>query len=216
MGKIKQIIWDWNGTLLNDVTMCVQVMNLMLQKYSLPALSSEKYKQLFNFPVQDYYERLGFDFNQHSFEVIGHKFMDAYFEELPNSPLFPEVKMILQELNKLGINQLVLSAMEHKSLEKSLKDKGIRSCFSKVQGINDHLASGKTELAFGLLQSSGYKADETLFIGDTLHDLEVAQSIGCPCVLIANGHFSKERLLMKHDVVLDNLSEFQDYFKTHY
>jgi len=214
MEQIKQVIWDWNGTLLNDVKMCVGVMNVMLDKYSLPTLSCEKYKQIFDFPVKDYYARLGFDFEIQAFEKVGLEFMDGYFKELPNSPLFPEVNQILEELKSMGINQLVLSAMEHDALENSLTDKGIRSFFSKVQGIDNHLANGKEELAKGLLTSSGYSAKESLLIGDTIHDLHVSQSIGSSCVLISNGHFSKERLLKQHDLVFDSLNDFMNDFKS--
>ncbi len=62
MEKVKQLIWDWNGTLLDDVRMCVNVMNVLLDKYALPELTCEKYKQVFDFPVKDYYANLGFDF----------------------------------------------------------------------------------------------------------------------------------------------------------
>lgn len=91
MENIKQLIWDWNGTLLDDVRMCVKVMNILLDKYSLPSLSYEKYREVFNFPVKDYYARLGFDFEIHPFEKAGIEFMDGYFKELPNISLFHEV-----------------------------------------------------------------------------------------------------------------------------
>lgn len=213
MEKIKQLIWDWNGTLLDDVRMCVNVMNNLLKKYSLPELTCERYKQVFDFPVKDYYAKLGFNFEDLPFEKVGHEFMDAYFKELPNSPLFPEVSKYLSEFKAMGINQLVLSAMEHNALENSLLAKGVRPYFSIVQGINNHLANGKVALAKGLLKSSGFSAEESLLIGDTVHDLHVAQSVGSPCVLIAKGHFSKERLLKEHDLVFDSLNDFMIYFK---
>jgi phosphoglycolate phosphatase len=216
MEKIKQVIWDWNGTLLDDVRMCVNVMNKLLDKYSLPALTCDKYKQIFDFPVKDYYERLGFNFEEISFGEVGHEFMDGYFKELSNSPLFPEVPMYLSEMKELKINQLVLSAMEHTALEESLTDKGIRPYFSIVQGIDNHLANGKVELAKGLIESSGFSAKESLLIGDTIHDLHVAQSVGSQCVLIANGHFSKERLQKEHNLVFDSLTDFMIYFKPAY
>lgn len=213
MEKIKQLVWDWNGTLLNDVHMCVKVMNNLLHKYSLSSLSIEKYKQVFDFPVKDYYARLGFDFALQPFEKVGLEFMDGYFLELQDSPLFPEAIQVLNEFEKIGMNQVVLSAMENMALENSLVEKGIRYYFSNVQGIDNHLANGKHDLAKGLLKLTGYTAKESLFIGDTIHDLHVAQSIGSPCVLISNGHFSKERLLKEHDLVFDTLTDFMNYFK---
>ncbi|MBN1650265.1 MAG: HAD family hydrolase [Bacteroidales bacterium] len=213
MEQIKQLIWDWNGTLLDDVEMCVRVMNGLLSKYKLPLLSPERYKQLFDFPVHDYYLKLGFDFDTLSFEKVGHEFMAAYFKELPKSALFSDVHKLLAEFDRLGLNQVVLSAMEHQALENSLHEKGIRPYFSIVQGIDNHLANGKEELGEALLNRSGFSASETLLLGDTLHDLQVANSISCSCVLIANGHFSKERLLAQHDLVFDTLSDFMCFYK---
>jgi phosphoglycolate phosphatase len=213
MEKIKQIIWDWNGTLLDDVAMCVGVMNQLMEKYSLPTISISRYKEIFDFPVKAYYKRLGFDFGRYSFEKVGLEFMEAYFRELENTPLFDSVNTTLREIKSLGLNQMVLSAMEHQALEKSLSAKGIRSYFSKVQGIDNHLAHGKSDWAKSLLESSDYQCSETLFVGDTIHDLEVANSLGCSCTLISKGHFSKERLLQKHNLVFDSLDEFLFYLK---
>ncbi len=88
MGK-KIIIWDWNGTLLNDVQMCVNCMNVLLGKRNLPRLSFDTYRNVFNFPVRDYYEKIGFDFTCEDFEVPAKEFMDLYHRFLPETSLFP-------------------------------------------------------------------------------------------------------------------------------
>ena len=62
----KSIIWDWNGTLLNDAELALFSINVMLKKRLLPTLSLPEYKQVFNFPVKDYYLRIGFDFEKES------------------------------------------------------------------------------------------------------------------------------------------------------
>lgn len=214
MAPIKQIIWDWNGTLLNDVKMCVEVMNTLLSKYSLPDLSCQKYKRIFDFPVKDYYSRLGFDFEKIPFDKVGHEFMDHYFVRMEDCGLFPEVAEVLEMAKRAGINQMVLSAMEHQSLERSLSSKGIRSFFSEVRGIDNHLAFGKSLLALELVKSSGFLVEETLFVGDTLHDLEIANAMGSRCALIADGHFSKDRLLAVHDFVFDDLNGFKIYLES--
>lgn len=213
MENVKQIIWDWNGTLLNDMEMCVEVINEMLPRYNLKTLSIAHYKEVFGFPVKDYYKKIGFNFDQNPFEVVGLEFMDSYFKKLDNCPLFEEAIIVLEYFEKKGLNQLVLSAMEDNALEKNLEQKGIRHFFNRVQGINNHLASGKEELAKGLIKKSGFSASESLVIGDTLHDLQVAKAIGSPCVLIAQGHISKERLIKEHPLVFDSLSDFLNYYK---
>ena len=74
--KYKHIIWDWNGTLLNDTWLCVEGINNSLEKRSIDTITKEVYRRVFSFPVKDYYERLGFDFKKEPFEVAGDEFVD--------------------------------------------------------------------------------------------------------------------------------------------
>ena len=67
----KHIIWDWNGTLLDDVDIVIDCMNSLLKKRNLPLLHVDKYKDIFTFPVKDYYSQLGFDFTTEPFEKTG-------------------------------------------------------------------------------------------------------------------------------------------------
>ena len=65
------VVWDWNGTLFDDVALCIQVMNGMLEKRGLPRLAGPKqYRQVFTFPVEEYYKALGFDFSREPFSQL--------------------------------------------------------------------------------------------------------------------------------------------------
>ena len=61
--KYKHILWDWNGTLLDDMWLCVESLNRILKKRERPPLDEKTYKETFSFPVKKYYETLGFDFS---------------------------------------------------------------------------------------------------------------------------------------------------------
>ncbi|HSD64152.1 MAG TPA: HAD family hydrolase, partial [Ignavibacteriaceae bacterium] len=78
MAKFKHIIWDWNGTLFNDVGLCLEIINGVLTRRNLNALSLKAYRKIFTFPVQDYYEKAGLDFSKYPFEVLGREWMDEY------------------------------------------------------------------------------------------------------------------------------------------
>ena len=69
LSKYSHIIWDWNGTLLNDAWLCVEVMNGMLAKRNLPIRTLNQYMDIFDFPVKDYYVKLGYNFEKEPFEV---------------------------------------------------------------------------------------------------------------------------------------------------
>jgi len=191
---INTIIWDWNGTLLNDVDICVKSMNQMLSRRQMKLISRSLYKDIFTFPVKVYYEKIGWDFNKEPFDEIGIEFMDLYFKNLEQSFLHQHTIEILNYLKQKNYIQTVLSAMEHRSLENSLSKKGIRDFFTHVAGISNHYADGKLETARKLIERIKISPERICLFGDTLHDLEVANQIGCNCVLIADGHQSYERL----------------------
>ncbi len=201
------IIWDWNGTLLNDVQMCVDCMNVLLEKRHLPRLSLETYRSVFNFPVRDYYEEIGFDFSREDFGIPAKEFMDLYHRFLPETLLFPCAEEVLEYFKKEGYRQLVLSAMEHNSLMKTLEERDILDYFDAVSGIDNIYAGSKQEMARAFLNRLGLNSLDMVLVGDTLHDREVAQVLGIDYLLVAAGHQSKSRLLEKTDKVVDLLSE---------
>ncbi len=203
----KLIIWDWNGTLLDDVSLCVSCMNILLTERQLPLLTEEIYRKVFTFPVKDYYQKIGFDFAREDFKIPAMAFIDLYYKNIHKAPLFAEVKQVLQKAKNKGVRQLVLSAMEHDALESSLTEKGIRSFFDEVIGLDNHYGRSKLENGMKLMETLGNHKDELVLIGDSIHDLEVAEAMGIDCFLVALGHQSKERLLAMTPHVFDGLGD---------
>ncbi len=185
-------------------------MNVLLGKRNLTHLSLETYRSVFNFPVKDYYEKIGFDFSREDFEVPAKEFMDLYHRFLPETKLFPCVREVLEHFKQKGFRQLIISAMEHNSLLKTLAEREILSYFDAVSGIDNIYAGGKIEMARAFLNRLTLLPGQMIFIGDTLHDREVAQALGIDYLLVAAGHQSKEVLLRKTTRVVDRLSQVQE------
>ena len=207
MTNKKAIIWDWNGTLLNDIDICISCINELLEKRRIKKIDKEEYVEIFTFPVKEYYKKAGFDFSKEEFEVPAMEFIKLYHESLKYACLHEGSTKILKSFRDLGFKQYVLSAMEHDSLIKSLKGNGIYEYFIHINGIDNHYAHSKLEIGKDLLKSIPYKKEEIILIGDTLHDKEVADGLGIDHVLVAKGHQSKRRLLQQTKFVFNDLSE---------
>lgn len=179
----------------------------MLSKRGITKLDKKKYREIFTFPVKEYYEEAGIDILVENFEKPAIEFIELYYEHLPQTNLFPAVNNTLEQLNKLGKHQAILSAMEHDSLIKSLKEKKVFNWFDLVSGINDHYAHSKLEMGRDLIGQMGFLTEEILLVGDTLHDFEVGSQLNLDVVLIANGHQSKSRLLEFTVNVLEDIEE---------
>jgi len=209
----KAIIWDWNGTLLNDVNICIAAMNIVLNRRNIKAIDKGIYTEIFTFPVKNYYENCGFDFSKEDFEVPAMEFIKLYHEALPQAKLHPCANEVLKHFKTLGLKQFVLSAMEHQSLLKSLKDNGIYNFFEHINGIDNHYAHSKLQMGKELLVKIPFEKNEILMIGDTLHDKDVAEGLGIDFVLVCNGHQSKHRLLQETNLVFNDLKEVVGFLK---
>ena len=211
INNYKHIIWDWNGTLLDDVDFCRKIINRILVENNLPELSFDRYREIFTFPVEDYYKAAGLDFNKTSFEVLGKDFIDEYEEKKLTCSLFDSSVEVLSAIHKKGIGQSVLSAYLHDNLVSILDHYNLTQYFDNIIGLDNIYAGSKTHLGLMLIEQLKIPGNEVLFVGDTLHDAEVAKAMGVKSILIANGHQVKEKLMVNSNIVLDNMLEFKGY-----
>jgi phosphoglycolate phosphatase len=209
------IFWDWNGTLLNDTATCLSTMNDMLLRRGMPTLSLDLYKEVFGFPVVDYYKKIGFNFDKESFEFLSVEFIDAYNAALGSAQLALGAKTVIKYFIRLGKRNVIISAMKQDMLLQSVREKGLESYFTDILGIDTIYASSKSSLAINFVKKHKILPEEVLFIGDTTHDYEVANEIGCQCILIADGHQTQERLKATGAVVIGKLTDLlADFRKT--
>jgi len=202
------IIWDWNGTLLDDVELALEVANGMLARRGLPVMDLERYRAIFDFPVERYYRAAGFDFDREPFHVLAGEFISEYNRRVGEAALHGEVPAVLSRINEAGLSQAVLSASRQQSLEEAVARFGVEEHFAALQGLPDHFAVSKTEVGRRLVRRLGLSGERTVMVGDTTHDAEVASEMGVRCVLIAGGHQSAERLERCAVPVYRTLSEW--------
>ena len=205
--KYKHIIWDWNGTLINDVWLVVDIMNKMLKKRNLSGIDSKKYKDIFDFPVTKYYSKLGFDFSEESFEELTVEFIGEYYARFNECKLFDEVEEVLKKIKDRGISQSILSASKEDVLTEKIKYYGIDKYFCRIIGLENHYAESKIERGKKWIAELNLNPQEVLLIGDTIHDYDVSKHMGCDCLLIANGHHSYERLASLDANIIGTLKE---------
>ncbi|MCK4627607.1 MAG: HAD family hydrolase [Sedimentisphaerales bacterium] len=210
MGNYKHIIWDWNGTLLDDVNECVAVVSGMLQRRRLPELTIERYKENVGFPVIDFYRRLGFDFTKESYEKVADEYMKGYVRCLPQCRLRQGAETFIRSLTDAGLTHSVLSAYHQRRLEEAVAHFQIEQWFIKLIGLNDYYAHSKVENGRKWIDELPYKKQEVLFVGDMLHDYETACAMGVDCVLLSCGHQSREKLRECGVPVFDSIKEIEN------
>jgi len=216
LAKYKHIIWDWNGTLLDDVAECVATVNLLLERRGLPLLTIDRYRELVDFPVIDFYQRIGFDFSRESFNAVAQEYITLYIQALARCQLQPHARRLLDQLFDRGVTHSVLSAYQQQRLEEAIDYFQLRPYFIRLIGLNDYYARSKLANGRRWIDELAQPLGEVLFVGDTLHDFEVARGIGVNCVLLACGHQSRARLASCPAPILDSLDQLTGYLQLDY
>ncbi len=204
------IIWDWNGTLLDDVDLSIKSVNILLKERNLPVLTEERYKEIFGFPVIDYYIKAGFDFSKEDFEIPARQYVRLYAAGEDNLKLFPDVIETLNFFKENNFQQIVLSAMKDDNLKKMIHKARISYFFDGIFGIKDNYAREKVTLGKQVVENLDLNPEKCLMIGDTLHDAEVAEQCGFGCILYCGGHVSRQRLETKNRPLINSLSELKE------
>ena len=204
----KHIIWDWNGTLLDDTWLCVEVLNRLLERRGRAPISKQEYRHHFNFPVVRFYDYLGFDTDVDSFDQISREFINDYEKRwLEECELHSNVLEVLTNLTQLGITHSVLSAAKQEALNIGIQHFGIQDHFLGLVGTDNIHAKGKVARGQHWIEQLHWPPQDIVLIGDTLHDFEVAEAIGTDCILMSHGHHHSDRLAATGMPVIHSLRE---------
>ncbi len=204
---IKNIIFDWSGTLCNDFMQIYKATMVIFEKYGVPKITPEKYKEENKLLYMEFYNKY--------IPKLTMKEQDKLFRNairMVGSPkLFSGVKDLLEWLYNKGYKMAVLSSSLTSEIKKEIKKSKIGMYFKKVLG--DVYDKRKTINA--LLNSLNFKPKETMFVGDTAHDIETGKNAGVTTVAITWGYQTKERILeAKPDYVIEDISELKSILKS--
>ena len=209
--QYKHIIWDCNGTLINDAWLFVDVMNGVLKERNMKIITLNKYREIFEFPVENYYKTLGFNLIKEPFQKCGLEFIHAYKKRRYEAKLHLKVNFVLSELLSMNINHSILSAQNQILLDDLTKHYKIRNYFTEIIGLNDYFAHSKVDKGIELMKKIEFDSKEVLFIGDTDHDFEVAQTLGTDCLLISHGHHCHSRLKKTGAPIVSSLEDIFEF-----
>ncbi len=207
--KYEYIFWDFNGTILDDVNLCLELLNEMLVSQGKSICSIEKYKSIFCFPIIEYYKKAGLSFENDSFESMAVDFIKEYQPRSLKCRIYPGVIEMFKYI-KTKYKQVLLSASEAGNLKWQVGKLGIEEYFDDILGIDNIYAGSKVSIACAYVKKHGIDPSKCLMIGDTLHDLEVSNEVGFDCVLVANGHQSFEVLNVNNNKVIHDIMEIKN------
>ena len=196
------IVWDFNGTILDDLWAGIMSENVLLRRRGMPELKTlQQYYDVFCFPIKSYYEKLGYDFEKERYEDVADEWTREYDYFSGFSPVKSGVREAVEYFRARGVSQTIISMSEVEMMKRQIASFGITDYFDEILGLENNLAHSKLELARSWKERVNPR--KVLMLGDTTHDIETAKVLDADCILIAGGHQSKERLEQCGVPVLD-------------
>lgn len=192
---MKHIIWDFNGTLLNDAQLSVDTDNYVFDELGLPRITIDDYRRHMTMPVCDFYTALGVDLSVYPYETISRLWLDAFNRQAVSVGLVPGAMAAIERLKKMGFTQSVLSASYEVSLMEQCEALGLVPYMAAIDGREDECAGKKTEIGLRQMEKLGLDRTKTILVGDMVADAELAHALGVGCALVAWGHNDTGRLL---------------------
>ena len=204
--KYTHILWDFNGTLINDVETSILSLNTLLKRRNMPTIDTvEQYHSVFTFPITKYYENVGFDFSVEPYDKLAIEWVKENEVNIRKARLCDGALEALEFFKNKNIPQTVISATEVNMLHGHIEHLGISHYFDEILGLDNIHAESKLKL--GSAWHDRNPDAVPLMIGDTIHDAEVARGIGYDCFLCASGHQSLETIATAGVPTYANLGE---------
>ncbi len=189
----RHLVWDWNGTLLDDLTLVVAATNAALQSVGGGPTTADEHRRDFRRPINRYYQAaLGRPVDEEEFVRLDKVFHEAYAEGLTTCALAADA---LAALGDWVGTQSLLSMWFHVDLVPTVERYGLAPYFARVDGLRAHVGGGpKAPHLAAHLAALGLTGPECVLIGDSVDDAEAAASVGAQCVLYSGGFTDAVRL----------------------
>lgn len=204
--KYTHIIWDWNGTLLNDIGASLASVNDMLEMRGMEPIDIVRYRECISVPIKGFYEKV-FDLENEDYSEVLRQYNEGYLFHLKDCGLTEGACEALDFFESQGAKQIIVSSSNNAQLCENVRKYGVWEKFDAVLGAADYMATSKIERAVDYLKKEGARSENVLVIGDLEHDAELAREIGAECVLLSSGHEKPERLAAANAPVIDDLHE---------
>ncbi len=209
---ITHIIWDYNGTVLDDAYTSVLAVNEMLKARGLKETNLEVYKKTLVMPLTEYYKTVGIYTDD--IALLSQEFRKYCDIHKDNSRIFDGVYDVILFAKSKGIKNILLSSLYNEHLVEETKKHNIGNWFDIISGLSDKNLGSKSDTARIIFDKNDINPKNTLFVGDLVTDAKTANELGADCILIPNGHTDKARCALACDKVFDDVRQIIEYIKT--
>ncbi|MES2983418.1 MAG: HAD hydrolase-like protein [Verrucomicrobiota bacterium] len=195
----KNLIFDWSGTLVDDMGPVIEATNVVLEKYGIAPYDREGFRRSFRLPYHEFYEEL---LPGVALAELEAHFRPAFDGATSLVTVLPHAREKLEWAKQRGMRMFVLTSMDPTAFARQLSEFGMQDFFEETYaGVLD-----KRELIAQILETHALHKDETAFIGDMTHDIETARHGGISSIAVLTGYHHAEVLAaVRPDITVPDL-----------
>jgi len=203
---VLHIVWDWNGTLVDDLPVVVECVNAALEVIGEGPIDAEDYREHFARPVDRFYESLlQRPIAPDEWKTLDRVFHERYAGSLERVPLTAGAMEAIAAVDERGWSQSILSMWWEEDLVACVNRRGLFDRMLLVQGNRNDAGGEKAAHLRRHLEALAADAGAVVMIGDSLDDAAAAFAVGSHCVLYDGGSHHREELEQTGVPVTDSL-----------
>jgi phosphoglycolate phosphatase-like HAD superfamily hydrolase len=184
----RHIVWDWNGTLLDDLHVVIEAVNRSMGLLGMDPIDEDAYRDHFTRPVRSFYDSLlGRVITDLEWDQLNQGFHDHYYTLVPAARLAPDATEALRAAEESGWGQSLLSMSPQPYLEWVVAAVGIGDHFELIDGLSRPTGGTKAEHLEAHLVTLALDPSRTVVIGDTPDDASAARHVGSAVILYDGG-----------------------------
>jgi phosphoglycolate phosphatase-like HAD superfamily hydrolase len=182
------VVWDWNGTLLDDLPIVIQSVNRSIRAFGLNAIDAGVYRDHYTRPVRHFYDSLfGRPVTDEEWLRLNTGFHESYFELATRVDLAPGARDAMARLQHAGWTQSLLSMSPQDWLVGIVDRLGLTELFLIVDGLSGPSGGLKAFHLEEHLAALAIDGDRVVVVGDTPDDVAAARHVGAVPILFHGG-----------------------------
>ncbi len=202
---IKNAIFDWSGTLQEDMRPVYAATIRTVQRLGANKLDFEEWRREFELPYMEFYRKIGCTASKKSVDA----FFREEFEKEPKVGVFKEALPALEKLRAGGVRMAILSAHQQDWVENEVERGGMKKFFTEIRAsVHDKRLQIRQMIA-----QHACRPEETAYVGDMVHDVETARAAGVKAIAVSWGYTPREFLVAaKPDCLVDEWKGLEKAF----
>lgn len=213
---VQLVIFDWDGTLMDSVDRIVSAMQEAAKLTGLPVPTVEQVKAIIGLSLDPVFDRLFPGITQTQRQSVFEHYRDQYVQhDLTPTPLFSGAKELLFELKQQGVLLAVATGKARKGLERLFDETGLRAYFQTSRCADEAKSKPSPEMLEQILAELQVPVENAVMVGDSIHDMKMAQALGMKRIAVSFGaHSASELSAFAPLAVIDSLPEVLEVLKT--